>query len=362
MRMRTLGRSGLLVGELSLGAMVFGEEGKRGTPEKVALSMIRQFLDAGGNFIDTADVYAGGRSEAIVGKALRGRRAEVVLATKVRGRTGQGANDVGLSRRHLLEGVHASLERLGTDWIDVLYLHLWDPLTPLEETLTAVDDLVRQGAVRYLGISNFTAWQAAKTIVLARERGWAVPLAGQYQYSLLTRDIEDEFEGLCLSEGLALVPWGPLGGGFLTGKYRPGERPGEGRVATTPDRDEEAWSRRAVPRTWRVLEKVEAIASETGASASQVALAWLRAKRSVASVILGARTPEQLADNLGAADLDLTPGQVARLDGVSALPERYPYRMQAEYGARDDAVPAPAGVARSAESAPEEPSRLEALP
>jgi aryl-alcohol dehydrogenase-like predicted oxidoreductase len=354
MRMRTLGRSGLLVSELSLGAMIFGEEGPRGTAEKVAGGMIRRFLDAGGNFIDTADVYADGRSETIVGKALRGRRDEVVLATKVRGRTGPGPNDVGLSRRHVLHGVHASLKRLGTDWIDVLYLHLWDPVTPLEETLGAVDHLVRLGAVRYLGISNFAAWQAAKTIVLARERGWPVPIAGQYQYSLLARDIEDEFDGLCVSEGLALVPWGPLGGGFLTGKYR-ADQPPQGRVAAMPDKAEEAWERRAVPRTWRVLEKVEAIAAETGTSASQVALAWLRAKPTVASVILGARTPEQLADNLAAADLDLTPGQIARLDAVSALPERYPYRMQVEYGARDDVVTAPAAATRLEDLVPGPP-------
>ncbi len=345
--MRTLGRSGLVVSELSLGAMIFGEDGPRGTPEKVAGGMIRRFLDAGGNFVDTADVYAGGRSETIVGKALRGRRDEVVLASKVRGRTGPGVNDAGLSRRHVLQGVHASLRRLGTDWLDVLYLHLWDPITPLEETLAAVDDLVRQGAVRYLGISNFSAWQAAKAIVLARERGWAVPVAGQYQYSLLERGIEDEFDGLCAAEGLALVPWGPLAGGFLSGKYRADERPEEGRVATTPDVAEEAWERRAVPRTWRVLAEVEAVASATEASVAQVALAWLRAKPTVASVILGARTPEQLSDNLAAADLELTPEQLARLDAVSASPERYPYRMQAVYGARDEVTIAPAaGAAR----------------
>jgi aryl-alcohol dehydrogenase-like predicted oxidoreductase len=341
MRMRTLGRSGLVVSELSLGAMIFGEEGPRGATEAVATELIRRYLDAGGNFVDTADVYAGGRSEQIVGKALRGVRDEVVLATKVRGRTGPSANEIGLSRRHVLQGVQASLSRLGTDWVDVLYLHLWDPVTPLEETLAAIGDLVRQGAVRYLGISNFAGWQAAKAIVLARERGWPVPAAGQYQYSLLARDIEEEFDGLCRAEGMALVPWGPLGGGFLTGKYRPDERPREGRVAVTPGVAEEAWERRAVPRTWRVLAEVEAVARELGASPSQVALRWLLARPTVASVILGARTAEQLEDDLGATDVDLTPAQLARLDDVSAASPRYPYRMQTAYGARDEITEVP---------------------
>ena len=334
MNYRRLGNSGLVVSDLCLGTMIFGETGPRSTPEADAARMIHRFLDAGGTFIDTADVYAGGRSEEIVGQAIAGRRDDVVLATKVRFPTGEGRNDQGLSRHHIVRGVQASLKRLGTDVIDVLYVHCWDPFTPLAETLRALDDLVSQGDVRYLGVSNFKAWQLMKALSLSDGGGWARFVAGQYQYSLVQRDIEYEFDDLCAAEGVGLTPWGPLGGGFLSGKYTRGERPTEGRIATATEEQAEAWDRRASDRNWRVVDAVGEVAESRGASYAQVALAWLRAKPLVSSVILGARTMEQLDDNLGAADLDLTPDEVGALDAASELPDLYPYVMIETYGTR----------------------------
>jgi aryl-alcohol dehydrogenase-like predicted oxidoreductase len=331
---KPLGHSGLMVSELCLGTMIFGEESERSTDKVTALRMIDQFLDAGGNFVDTADVYAGGRSEEIVGRALKGKRDRVVLATKVRGRTGDDPNDVGLSRRHVLAGVEASLHRLGTDYVDLLYAHLWDPLTPLEETLRAFDDLVTAGKVRYLGVSNFRAWQVMKALSISDAYGWTRFIAGQFQYSLVERDIEREFTSLFEAEGLGLVAWGPLGGGFVSGKYRRGEQPDTGRIATTPDRAEEAWQRRATERNWRVVDAVGQIAEARGKTYPQVALAWLLAQPAVTAPIVGARTPEQLADNLGAVGWELTAGELERLDEASAIREGYPYRMIRVYGAR----------------------------
>lgn len=302
--------------------------------------MIHRYLDAGGNHIDTADVYASGRSEEIVGQTLKGlgtRRGQILLATKVRFATGDDPNGQGLSRHHIIEGVHASLRRLQTDYIDLYYMHCWDPMTPLEEPLRAFDDLVRDGKVRYIGVSNFKAWQLMKALAVSDANGWVRFVAAQYQYSLVKRDIEYEFGDLCMSEGLGLTVWGPLGGGFLSGKYRPDQRPqtaSEGRIATSPDEEEESWIRRATERNWAILDIVGHIASARGASYSQIALAWLRAQPVVASVILGARTPKQLEDNLGAAEITLTDHELSQLDSASAPPELYPYRMIAEYGRR----------------------------
>jgi aryl-alcohol dehydrogenase-like predicted oxidoreductase len=251
MKYRRLGNSGLMVSELCLGTMIFGEESDRSTDETTAIKMIHRFLDAGGNFIDTADVYADGRSEEIIGEALKGRRDNVVLATKVRFPTSQDPNDAGLSRRHIIAGCEASLRPLGTDYVDLLYVHMWDPLTPVEETLRALDGLVTTGKVRYVGVSNFKAWQVMKALAVSDVHGWARFIAAQYQYSLVVRDIEREFISLFQVEGLGLTPWGPLGGRFLSGKYRRGERPSEGRIATTPDHTEESWRRRATEATGR---------------------------------------------------------------------------------------------------------------
>jgi aryl-alcohol dehydrogenase-like predicted oxidoreductase len=323
-----------MVSELCMGTMIFGEDSSRSTDAATAVRMIHQFLDAGGNFVDTADVYAGGRSEEIIGQALQGRRDQVVLATKVRHRTGDSPNDVGLSRRHILAGCEASLRRLNTEYIDLLYAHLWDPLTPIEETLRAFDDLVTAGKVRYIGVSNFKAWQVMKALGMSDAHGWVRFIAAQYQYSLVVRDIEREYTSLFEAEGLGMVSWGPLGGGFLSGKYRRGERPEAGRIATTPDRDEEAWQRRATERNWNIVDAVGKIAEARDKSYAQVALAWLVAQPTVVSPIVGARTPEQLADNLGAVGWDLSNEELSQLNDASAIEGGYPYRMIRSQGAR----------------------------
>lgn len=338
MQYNPLGRSGLLVSDLCLGTMIFGEDSERSTPPDVATRMIHQFLDAGGTHIDTADVYADGRSEEIVGRAIQGRRDRVVLATKVRFPRGDGPNDAGLSRQHIMQEVHASLRRLQTDVIDLLYMHCWDPVTPLAESLRAFDDLVHAGKVRYVGVSNFKAWQLMKGLSLSDANGWARFIAGQYQYSLIERGIEDEFADLCATEGVGLTPWGPLGGGFLSGKYSPDDRPddaSDGRIGVMGDEAEEAWHRRNTARNWDILEAVDAVAQTHDATHAQVALAWLRAQPTVSSVIIGARTPDQLSENLGAATLSLTDDDLDRLTTASAPPERYPYRFIDAYGARD---------------------------
>jgi aryl-alcohol dehydrogenase-like predicted oxidoreductase len=329
MKHRRLGGSGLLVSELGLGTMIFGENSGRGVAHADARRMIDFYLDRGGNHFDLANVYAGGRSEEIVGEALHGKRDRVVLATKVRWPMGDGPNDVGLSRYHIFNAVEASLRRLGTEVIDVLYVHGWDPWTPLAETLSALHDLVSAGKVRYVGVSNFKAWQTMKALGLSDCNGWPRFIAAQYQYSLVVRDIEAEFTDLCLSEGVGLVPWGPLGGGFLSGKYRRGERPtdtSQGRIASTPDAWEESWARRATDRNWKILDAVSGIAVGKGRSASQVSLAWLLAQPAVSSVVIGARTLEQLTDNIGAASLELSASELCLLNQVSEVPTTYPYR------------------------------------
>jgi aryl-alcohol dehydrogenase-like predicted oxidoreductase len=330
MKFNQLGRSGLLVSDLCLGAMIFGEESTRGTPPAEAERMINRYLDAGGNFIDTSDVYADGRSEEIVGRVIKEKRDQIVVATKVRFASGQGPNDAGLSRRHILQAAHASLRRLNTDYIDLYYMHGWDALTPLQESLRTFDELVTAGKVRYIGVSNFKAWQVMKALALSDGSEWVRFVAGQYQYSLVKRDIEYEFSDLFLSEGIGLMPWGPLGGGFLSGKYRQDQRPqvaSEGRIATTSDDTEEAWQRRNTERNWHIVEMVNEVAKERSATTPQVALAWLRAQPMVTSVILGARTLSQLEDNLGAANLELSAEEIAKLNQVSAPPELNPYNL-----------------------------------
>lgn len=338
MRYKSLGYSGLIVSELCLGTMIFGEDSKRSTPAAEAEKIIHHYLDMGGNHIDTANVYAGGRSEEIVGKAIQGRRDQVVLATKVRFPMGDGPNDQGLSRHHILHSVENSLRRLKTDYIDLLYMHCWDPVTPIKESLNAFNVLVTQGKVRYIGVSNFKAWQLMKALAISDANDWVRFIAAQYQYSLIVRDIEDEFIDLCLSEGVGIIPWGPLGGGFLSGKYHVGQRPKnpeEGRLATTPDQDEEAWARRATDQNWQILETIAQIISDhPSATYSQVALAWLLSKPAVESIVLGVRTLEQLQDNLGAADIHLNVAQLDNLERASSAAKGYPYRFLELYGSR----------------------------
>ncbi len=329
MKYRRLGNSGLLVSELGLGTMTFGEDSERGVAPAEARRIIEQYLDAGGNHFDVADVYAGGRAEEIVGEAIRDVRDRIVLATKVRWPMGQGPNDAGLSRYHILNAVEASLRRLRTDVIDVLYLHGWDPWTPLQESMAALADLVRSGKVRYVAVSNFKAWQVMKALAVSDQYGWPRFIAAQYQYSLVARGIEQELTELFAAEGVGLVPWGPLGGGFLTGRYRRGERPSaaaDGRLATAPDDWEESWARRATERNWATLDIACGAARRIGCSVSQVSLAWLLAQPTVSSVVVGVRSAAQLADNLGAATVDVTPADLAALAEVSRELPGYPYR------------------------------------
>ncbi len=334
MRYNRLGNSGLLVSDLCLGTMIFGEDGTRGTAPHDARHIIHAYLDAGGNHLDTANVYAGGTSEEIVGQAVKGKRDKVIIATKVRFPMGTDRNEQGLSRHHIIQAVEASLRRLDTDYIDLYYMHGWDPLTPLEESLRAFDALVQAGKVRYTGVSNFKAWQVMKALAVSDANSYARFVAAQYQYSLVKRDIEWEFTDLFLSEGLGMTPWGPLGGGFLSGKYQRGAAPHDadaGRIATAADHHEESWQRRDTPLNWAIIDAVGTIAQQRGATYSQIALAWVRAQPSVSSVILGVRTMAQLEDNLLAADLHLTAEELAALDNASAMPELYPYRMIQDY-------------------------------
>src|SRR6476660_6832300 len=329
MEYRTLGRSGCAVSSLCLGTMTFGVE----TDEPGAHQQLDRFLEAGGNLVDTADVYAAGRSEEIIGRWFASRPADltepVVLATK--GRFPQGGdgspNGAGLSARHLTRALDASLRRLGLDSIDLYQVHAFDPWTPLEETLRTLDGFVRSGKIRYYGLSNFTGWQLTKAVHLARSLGLAGPITLQPQYNLLVREIEWEIVPAALDAGLGLLPWGPLGGGWLSGKYQRDQRPtGSTRLGQDPGRGMEAWERRGTERTWRIIEAVQTVAEQSGSSMAQVALSWVTGQPAVTSTILGARTLEQLEDNLGAVDCVLDVAQLRLLDEASDLQASdYPY-------------------------------------
>lgn len=328
MQYRKLGRSGAVVSAVCLGTMTFGRE----ADEDGSRQQMDQFVAAGGTFIDTADVYAGTESESIVGRWLADQPAEIrdqmVIATKGRFPTGNGPNDLGLSRRHLSTALEASLQRLHLQTIDLYQVHAWDPLTPLEETLRFLDDAVRAGKIRYAGLSNFTAWQLQRAVDLAEFRGWSVPVTLQPQYNLLVRELEWEIVPACEANGLGLLPWSPLGGGWLTGKYSADARPtGATRLGENPEFGMEAYSRRSsLERTWDVVDAVRSVAEGRGITMAQVALAWLLAQPVVSSVILGARTSEQLADNLGAVDVHLEEEELALLDRASTpLTPDYPY-------------------------------------
>jgi aryl-alcohol dehydrogenase-like predicted oxidoreductase len=328
MELRTLGRSGCAVSALTLGTMTFGHE----TDEAGAHAQLDRFVEAGGTLVDTADVYTAGVSEEIIGRWLARQpaavRDRVVVATKGRFPTGEDANDAGLSRRHLTRALDASLRRLGVDHVDLYQLHAFDPLTPYEETLGFLDDAVRSGKVSYTGLSNFAGWQLQGYVDVARRDGLPVPVTLQPQYNLLVREIEWEIVPAAQANGLGLLPWSPLGGGWLTGKYSRDERPsGATRLGEDPDRGVEAYDRRSTrARTWQVVDAVQAVADDLGVSMAQVALAWLRDRPGVTSVILGARTVAQLEDNLGAAALTLTAEQARLLDVASdPEPADYPY-------------------------------------
>ena len=324
MRLRKLGRTGLKVSNLCLGAMTFGND-QWGCDEATSRRIVDRFLDAGGNFIDTADVYSNGVSEKITGKAIAEKRSQVVLATKVAGPMGAGPNDLGLSRKHILDSVDASLQRLGTDYIDLYQVHVYDPTTPLDETLRALDDCVRAGKVLYIGCSNYSAWQLMKALHLSSTLGFARYDCIQPQYSLVCREIEREHLPLCREEGVGVIPWSPLGGGLLTGKIRTGTPPPEGsRTAIDPVSRERLESERNLA----IVETLIAVAASIGKTPSQVALAWVAEQASVTAPIFGARTLEQLEDNLGAGDLRLGEEAHKRLEEASALPLVYPYNFQ----------------------------------
>jgi aryl-alcohol dehydrogenase-like predicted oxidoreductase len=326
MEYRVLGRTGTLVSTLCLGTMTFGAE----TDADGSHAQLDRFVEQGGNFVDTADVYSAGGSEEIVGDWLRSRtgmRDRLVIATKGRFPMGPGPNDAGLSRVHLSRALDASLRRLGTDHVDLYQAHSWDPLTPIEETLCFFDDAVRAGKIRYAGVSNFVGWQLQKAALLTRHLGLAPVVTVQPQYNLLARDIEWELVPVCLNEDIGLLPWSPLAGGWLTGKYRRDKAPtGATRLGENPQRGVEAYDRRNTERTWQVIEAVRSVAKGRAASMGVVALAWLVDRPAVTSVIMGARTLEQLEDNLGAAAVHLTADEVAVLDAASVpLVSDYPY-------------------------------------
>jgi aryl-alcohol dehydrogenase-like predicted oxidoreductase len=304
--------------------MTFGNEAN----EEQSRAIIHAFLEAGGNFLDTADVYSQGLSEEITGRAIRERRHELVLATKVRFPMGKGPNEVGLSRQHILAGCEASLRRLGTDYIDLYQAHCWDAATPLEETLSAFSDLVHQGKVRYIGVSNFTAWQIMKALHVSRTHGFERIISLQPQYSLVERHLDYEILPLCREESIAVLPWSPLGGGFLSGKYTQGEQPPEGtRIAQAGERLEEHWQRRATQQNWRVIAVIDAITKASGKSYAQIALNWLLRTPGITAPIVGARTLDQLKDNLGAVNWTLNEEQVRSLSEASAPEDIYPYRF-----------------------------------
>ena len=328
---RQLGHSGLRVSSLTLGTMTFGGRDKFAnvgtTDVEGATRQIDMCLDAGVNLIDTADVYSGGLSEEIVGRALRGRRDRVLLATKARMAMGDGPNDAGLSRHHIIRACEASLRRMGTDYIDLYQVHEWDGATPLEETLDALDHLVDSGKVRYIGCSNYAGWHVMKALGISERRGLQRFVSQQIYYSLQARDAEYELVPVSLDQGVGILVWSPLAGGLLSGKYRRGQEGPEGSRQLTdwnepPVRDEDA--------LYDIVDALVEIADAHDASAAQVALAWTLGRPGVASVIIGARTDEQLADNLGAADLELTGEERTRLDELSAPPLLYPYWHQAK--------------------------------
>jgi hypothetical protein len=338
MRINRFGSTGLMVSELCLGTMTFGASGGRfsavaGLDQAASTALVKQALDAGINFIDTANVYSEGHSEVMTGQALRDlgvRRSDVVVATKAMGMMGSGPNDAGISRFHLMHEIDASLKRLGLDHVDLYQVHGWDSQTPIEEALRTLDDIVRTGRARYIGVSNWAAWQIMKALGRSERLGLEKFASLQAYYTVAGRDLEREIVPMLQSEGLGLMVWSPLAGGLLSGKYtRAGE--GEGRRASFdfPPVNKE--------RAFDLIDAMQAIGAAKGASVAQVALAWLLYQPVVSTVIVGAKRADQLADNIAACDVSLTAAEIAQLDGLSALPPEYPgwmFAMQGPYRAK----------------------------
>lgn len=334
MEYRQLGRSGLKVPVLSFGTGTFGGTNEffqrwGQTDVAEATRLVDVCLDHGVNFFDTADGYSKGASEKILGQALKGKRDKVLVSTKAFGQMGEGVNDTGSSRYHLIRACEASLRRLGTDHIDVYFMHAFDGMTPVEETLRALDDLVTSGKVGYIGASNFSGWHLMKSLAAADREGLARYVAYQGYYSLIGRDYEWELMPLGLDQGVGLMVWSPLGWGRLTGKIRRGETSKSGRVASGghvggPKVEDE--------HLFTVVDALDAVAQETGKSVAQVALNWLLSRPTVANIVVGARNEEQLIQNLGAVGWSLTPAQIGKLDAASRVEPAYPYWHQLTLG------------------------------
>ncbi len=327
MKIKKFGRTGSLVSELCLGTMTFGWQ----TEEEPAMKILSHFFDKGGNFIDTANVYSQGHSEEIVGKWLANHeRDDMFLATKVRFRTNDGPNGVGLSRKHIIHAFKQSLKRLNTDYIDLLQVHAWDPLTPLEETFSTLNSMVEDGSVRYIGISNFRAWQFEKALQLCKMKGWNEPVSLQPNYNILTRSVEFELLPMAHADGIAVLPWSPLAGGILTGKYKGGLRnaPQGTRVGDSSFPDN--YGRFENERTEKVLQVLKNISDDTGRSISQISLNWMLCNEDITAPIIGVRTDEQLSENLGSIGWKLSPDQIREINEVSRVDAGYPYDQRAE--------------------------------
>ncbi|MBD9623580.1 MULTISPECIES: aldo/keto reductase [Ensifer] len=329
MEYRLLGRSGLKISVITMGTMTIGGRGKFAEVGNVGLKEARRYvdlcLDAGVNLIDTADIYSTGHCEEIIGEVLGGqRKAGVLVATKARFSMGPGPNDGGLSRQHLIAACEASLKRLNTDVIDLYQVHEWDGLTPLEETMEALDSLVRSGKVRYIGCSNYSGWHIMKALGVSALEGRQRFISQQIHYTLEAREAEYELMPIAIDQGLGVLVWSPLAGGLLSGKHRRNETPDGTRQLAgwkePPIRDEE--------RLWKIVDMLVAIGAERGVSPAQVALAWLIGRKGVTSVIIGGRTEAQFSDNLAAANLKLTDEEKELLDAVSLPPVIYPYWHQ----------------------------------
>ena len=323
MRMRFIGKSGIKVSELCLGTMLFGtharvkEEGE--LDQKEADTLVGMALEGGINFFDTADIYSDGQSEIITGKALGNRRKNIILATKVRCRMGSGPNDVGLSRHHIIEGCEASLKRLGTDYIDLYQVHRFDFNRPLEETIKALDDLVRQGKVRYVGCSNFAGWQLMKALAISDKHNWEKFISFQGLYSLLSRELEYELAPLCVDQGIGITAWSPLAKGFLSGKYRRGKpRPEGARLSDGKFGFDEQ-------KAYDIVDILDGVAKAHNATVAQAALNYLLCKPGVSSVVFGVRTTGQLSENLKTTEWQLMPEEITKLDKISKPASFYPY-------------------------------------
>lgn len=344
MKYTNLGASGLIVSRLSFGAMTIGTKGYAPVAtvgQQEAGHMIGRALDAGINFFDTSDVYTDGESERWLGQLLGSHLNDVVICTKVAGRSGAAVTQAGLSARHVHEAVDASLARLGRDWIDLYLAHHYDPLTPLEETLQAIDSLVRMGKVRYVGFSNWPAWVAAKAVELQRRNGWSTFVNAQMYYSLMGRDVEQDVVPCLQDYGIGMTAWSPLSSGFLTGRYtREDPTGGGGRLSQV---DIAPFDREF---GFKVLDTVRTIADSHGVTPAAVALAWILGKPSVTSAILGMSSEKQLQENLTGVDVELTSAEMAALDEVSAVPALYPHWFN-KLASREYIIPPEGYVPRS---------------